>query len=215
MALHWYAARTKPLAEYAARERLSGAGIEVFLPCAKTPRPRSGHPDTPLFPGYLFLHYNLEEGGLQQLRKMPQLVGVVAFEGVVAEVPDRVITELAQRVETLNAFGGVWTQYRPGEKVRVSLGPVESLAEVVTEAQSPQARVRVLLEFLGRRVEAKVPWHHLQPVGIGGVNANWSGRSHRRTRGRGRWIRGRGPRMVEGTLAPSGGLNSGVLRRSD
>ena len=47
-----------------------------------------GHPDTPLFPGYLFLHYNLEEGGLQQLRKLPQLVGVVAFEGVVAAVPD-------------------------------------------------------------------------------------------------------------------------------
>jgi transcriptional antiterminator RfaH len=215
MALLWYAALTKPRAEYAAQERLRGAGIEVFLPCAKTPHPRFGHSDTPLFPGYLFLRYNLEEGGLQQLRKLPQLVGMVAFDGVAAVVPDRVMADLAQRVESLNTFGGVWTRYRTGETVRVSLGPLESLAEVVTEAQSPQARVRVLLEFLGRRVEAEVPWHHVQPVGFGVLNGGRNARPHRRTRGRGRWIRGHGPRTDAGPLATPGVLHSGVLRRSD
>ena len=123
MALQWYAAHTKPLAEYAAQSRLQGAGIEVFLPCAKTPKPRPGHWNTPLFPGYFFLRYDMEKGGLRQLRKMPQLVGMVTFQGTVPPVPDQVISDLAERVETLNAFGGVWTRYRTGERVTVSLGP--------------------------------------------------------------------------------------------
>ena len=200
MALQWYAARTKPLAEYAAESRLQGEGIDVFLPCAKTPRPRPGRTNTPLFPGYLFLRYDMEKSGVRQLRKMPQLVGMVAFQGTVPPVPDQVISDLAERVETLNAFGGVWTQYRAGERVSVSLGSVESLARVVTDASSPRARVRVLLDFMGRLVEAKVPWQHVKPVGHGSILVGeWNRRPRRRTRGKGRWIRGFGPREAAGT----------------
>ena len=215
MALQWYAAHTKPLAEYAAQSRLQGAGIEVFLPCAKTPKPRPGHWNTPLFPGYLFLRYDMEKGGLRQLRKMPQLVGMVTFQGTVPPVPDQVISDLAERVETLNAFGGVWTRYRTGERVTVSLGPVESLARVVSGATSPQARVRVLLEFMGRMVEAKVPWRHVQPVGHGSsLIGDRNGRPRRRTRGRGRWINGFGPREAAVKSPSPVGPNNGVLRRS-
>ncbi|MCE2463810.1 MAG: transcription termination/antitermination NusG family protein [Dehalococcoidia bacterium] len=58
MALKWYVARTRPLAEYAARDHLETAGLEVFMPCARTCTPRLGHEDMPLFPGYLFLRYD-------------------------------------------------------------------------------------------------------------------------------------------------------------
>lgn len=78
----WYVARTKALAEYTARDRLGTAGCEVFLPCVGTVRPRRGHKDAPLFPGYLFLHYDLDQMGWQPLGQVPQLVGLVAFDGV-------------------------------------------------------------------------------------------------------------------------------------
>ena len=202
MALRWYAARTKPLAEYAARERLETAGLDVLLPCAQGRAPRRGHQDTPLFPGYLFLRYDLEQQGWDQLRRVPQLMGLVAFEGVVPSVPDEVMYELAQRIEAMNGNNGLWNRFHPGQRVRVTLGPTESLAEVVEEAQSPHARVRVLVEFLGRLVEARVPWRHVQATGADGFVRNWNRRTPRRTRGRGRWIRGYGPNAAAAQGGP-------------
>jgi transcriptional antiterminator RfaH len=200
MALRWYVARTKALAEYTARDRLETAGCEVFLPCVGAVRPRRGHQDAPLFSGYLFLHYDLDQMGWQLLNQVPQLVGLVAFDGVVCLVPDEVIAELVERVEAINRSGGLWTHFHVGDRVRVASGPLESFAKVVTEAKAPRDRVRVLLEFLGRLVYAEVPWKDVQPVGVGdGVSSEQStkyknGRRLRRTRGRGRYIKGVGPR---------------------
>jgi len=185
------------MAEYAARDHLEIAGIEVFLPCARAHPSRPGHQDAPLFPGYLFLNYDLEEQGWARLHRIPQLLGLVAFGGEVPPVPDEVIDELAQRVRAINGTGGLWTRFRSGDRVRVALGPTESLAEVIEETKSPQSRVRVLMEFLGRLVEARVRWQDVQPVAANGLVHNHNGHPQRRTRGRGRWIRGFGPRIVE------------------
>lgn len=70
MTQRWYVARTTPLAEYVARDHLRTAGLEVFLPCGQTRTRRAGHHDTPLFPGYLFLRYDLEtqEAAADQVR---------------------------------------------------------------------------------------------------------------------------------------------------
>ena len=209
MPLRWYAARTRPLAEYVVRGHLETAGFGVFLPCGQTRTPRPGHQDAPLFPGYLFLRYDLEKQGWGPVRRVPQLVGLVSFGKEVPAVPDDVMDDLVQRVKAINGRGGLWPRFRPGERVRVALGPTESLAEVVEPAKSPRARVRVLLEFLGRTVEAKVPWRDLQPVSASGPNGNWHGPSPRRTRGRGRWIKGHGPRVVEGPSDLPGSLDNG------
>ena len=207
MSVRWYVTRTKPMAEYRARDHLEAAGLEVFLPCARARTCRRGHQDMPLFPGYLFLHYDPQGWGSSLLRRIPHLLGLVSFGGEVPAVPDDAVVALAQRVNALNGTGGLWRRYRAGERVRVSLGPIESLADVVEETNSPQARVRVLLEFLGRMVEAKVPWRDVQPVAGSGMiqdgdGGNSNGHPPRRTRGRGRWIHGRAPGMNDAPLAP-------------
>ena len=97
----------------------------------------------------------------------------------------------------MNRADGLWTQFRPGEKVLVVSGKMESLAEVLEEPKSPEARVRVLLDFMGRRVSALVPWHNLRQV-QGDAADGPIGRRRRRTRGGGRWVRGFGPRAVAG-----------------
>ena len=197
MDLRWYAARVRPLAEYAARDHLNAAGVEAFLPCVQTSIPRRGHRDAPLFPGYLFVRYDLKAWGGYMLKRVPQLVGLVALGGMPPPVPDEVIAELSHRVEVINGTGGLWAQFRPGDRVRVILGPEESLAEVVEGAKSPKARVRVLLDFLGRLVAAEVPLRDVQPLGSHWYAVNSYNRPSRRTRGGGRWIRGYGPRAIE------------------
>ena len=213
MSLRWYAARTTPLAEYAAGDHLRAVGVDVFLPCGKARPQRPGHGDAPLFPGYLFVHDDLQTQGFSPLCHVPQLAGLVAFDGEVPPVPDEVIGELVERTDAINGNGGLWTRFRVGEKVNVAVGPAEGLAEVIEEAKSPQGRVRVLLEFLGRLVEVQVPWKDVQPA-AGSGNVSWNRRLPRRTRGRGRWIRGHGPRPAEASPQPSGTAQTGVPRRS-
>ena len=114
----------------------------------------------------------------------------VNFGGERPWLPDEVVAELMTRLETINQEGGLGRRFRIGEKVRVVSGTVESLAEVVEEAKSPQARAKVLLHFMGRLVQAKVPWENLRPVEDLPAEKQ---RPARRTRGRNRWIRGFGP----------------------
>ena len=203
MAVKWYAARTKPMAEYLARYHLEATGVEVFMPCAQILPKRPGHQESPLFPGYLFVHYDLEDRGAGFLRRCPELLGLVQFGGEVPAIPDEVIDYVAQQVNAINGTGGLWHSFQPGETVRVTLGPTESLAEVIEGAKSPNALVRVLLELLGRVVEAKVPWRNVQPLSANGIVWNWTGKRPRRTRGNGRWIRGHGPRTAMETVGTS------------
>ena len=190
MSLKWYVASTRPLAEYTAASTLKHSGFQVFAPCALILSPQAGRLDTPLFPGYLFLRCNLKEDWTS-VRKMPQIRGLVRFEGQPSPVPDEVIAELAQRVNAINETGGLRTHYRPGDSVRVMFGATEALARVIEETKSPQAQVRVLMEFLGGVVRAQVPWQNLRLADSFTLHERKG--APRRTRGGGRWLRGFAP----------------------
>lgn len=185
MTYQWFAVRTKPMSEYATRDRVVRAGIEVFLPCTPAARPRRGRQDVPLFPGYLFIRYEMARGW-DGLRAIDGSMRLVTFgETSPPPIPDGVIAELGQRVGRITAEGGMWPRFQPGDAVSVVMGSTETLGEVLDPNQSAEARVHVLLEFLGRLVDVRVPTEKIRLVG--------SGRPPRRTRGRGRWIAGFGP----------------------
>jgi len=198
----WRLVRTKPLSEYVAASALERSGYMPFFPRVITPRPRAGHNDAPLFPGYLFVRNEDEGASLPPVGRIAGLIGWVEFDGVIPVVPDSVIVEMDARLKEVNATGGQWRRYQPGDRVRVVNGHVDSLAEVLEEAKSPQSRVKVLMSFMGGLVHARVPWYSLEPAG----GQEWleaqagSGRPPRRTRGKGRWIKGFGPRGSQGAL---------------
>ena len=191
----WYLIRTKPRCDYIAATALRRHGYELYFPQVRAPWYRSGDKEVPLFPGYLFLRYDTNEPGWPTLSMLPGILNRVRFGGVVPTVPDEVITSLEIRVDAINSEGGLWTRFRRGDRVHVVSGKMEGLAEVVEEPTSPQARVRVLLEFMGRLVPAQVPVGNLSAVDKNTLTHGNRG-GFRRTRGRGRWIRGVGPRAL-------------------
>lgn len=195
MSRHWYVIRTNPQSEHIAATSLEREGLELFFPRVRRTLPRDDCRLVPLFPGYLFLRYDVNKKDRLPVQRLPGISGWVRFGGVVPPVPDEVVSELAQRVETINSEGGLWSRYRRGDTVRVVSGKMDGLAQVVDEPQSPQARVRVLLHFMGRLVPAQVSWQDMRPVQQETDTDN-QGRISRRTRGRGRWIRGFGPRAA-------------------
>lgn len=188
----WFVLRTHPRAESVAARELARDGFQVFAPQVKTIRAQGNRSEAPLFPGYLFLQCPPEMAGQPAFRPAHRVAGWVNFNGVVPSVPEEAIAELRDRVEQINCNGGLWRRFSPGETVSVVSGGVETLAEVVSEAKSPEGRVKVLLSFMGRMVEAQVPRHKLWPA----QETSWQPvQPLRRTRGRGRWIRGAGTRM--------------------
>ena len=192
MAHCWYVIRTRPRCERLASESLQRDGHDVFFPRVKAQGQVSGDVIVPLFPGYLFLRCDPEARDWAAAGRASGVLGWVRFEDEVPVVPDDVIEELARRVREVNSDGGLWTRFRPGDAVHVESGKLDRLAWVLDEPGSPEARVRVLIEFMGRLVPAEVPRRGLRPVGQGELETHR--RRGRRTRGRGRWIQGFGPR---------------------
>ena len=86
----------------------------------------------------------------------------------------------------------MWEKFESGQVVQVSHGKIEGLATVLESPSSPESRVNVLLDFMGRQVRAEVPWLSLTAAPEN--NHDVAQGRRRRTRGRGRWINGFGPR---------------------
>ena len=193
MASRWYVIRTEPQAEYRAAGELGKDGFEIFFPCIKSPAPRPGHSESPLFPSYLFIRWDKDVAGWPTFRPGHRVAGWVKFGDEVPSLPDDVLFELAQQQEEINRDGGVFRRFLPGETVRVTHGNLQGLAAVIEEAKSPKARAKVLLQFMGGLVKADVPWHALAAVD---TNPEPPARFPRRTRGRGRWINGVGNRAA-------------------
>ena len=183
----WYILRTEPQGDFLAASELLKAGFEIFSPRVKAHQARDVAHFAPLFPGYLFLKWDLEGQGKPSFHGAPHVAGWVNFEGVAPSVPDDVIRELAHRIEHINREGGLWRRFEIGDRVRIVSGTLEGLAEVVESTSSPRSRVRVLMQFMGRLVSAQVPWNSLEPLEEGAMKRS---KPFRRTRGQGRWIRG-------------------------
>lgn len=186
----WYLARTKPMSEYVAAHSLARRGYRLFLPLVRTPRPRPGRDNAPLFPGYIFVHRDIEET-LPPIGQMAGFIGWVEFDGSLPSLSHKAVEQLRERVRDIDDVGGHWERYKPGQQVRLVSGEIESLAEILEEPKSPNFPVQVLMSFMGRRVPARVPWKQIQPLNMAADNLPLS----RRTRGRGRWIKGFGPRV--------------------
>ena len=152
----WYVVSTKMRREYFAQEQLMFRGVETFLPRIVEPsRGRGRMAIAPLFPGYLFLHIDLE----QQYFDVVWTPGVrrfVAFGTLPCPVDQQVIEFLHARTgdEGILRLERV---FYPGERVSIRSGPFEGLVGIIERPVCARGRVRVLMELLRRQTRVEVP----------------------------------------------------------
>jgi transcriptional antiterminator RfaH len=150
---HWYAVHTKPHQEQAVEGGLRNRGIETYLPLLRPSRTRSrctGHP-TPFFSGYLFARLDLTRVPLSSINWSHGVNRVVGFGGQPAVVHDEVLDWLKRRLAELHDgdyFRGLPLQ--PGDRLRVTKGPLRDMEAIFDQRLSSQDRVRVLVDLLGR-----------------------------------------------------------------
>lgn len=150
---------SKPNKEELLWEQLTVRGIETFHPRIRVhpvnPRARQLRP---YFPGYVFIHVDMEEIGLSTLQRMPGATGVVSFDNQPSTVPDALIPILKRQVEQINQAGGeLHPNMQPGDLVEIQRGPFAGY-EAIFDARLPGSeRVRVLLKMLhGRATKMEI-----------------------------------------------------------
>jgi len=191
----WYVLYTKPNAEYAASRFLTQKGYQTYLPEVKTSHPRRGYDTVPLFPSYLFARFDWTRLVVQDIYQTPGVRTIVTFNHRPAVVPDEVIVYIQQRVEAINAVGGLPNHnFQPGDVVYIRSGPLAGLEAIFEGPMGPRERVWVLVHILGALNRAEVPVEVLEPA-QGAAIAVGKGKRKlpRRTRGRGRRIRNAPP----------------------
>lgn len=198
MSRKWYVVKTEPGLEHLAFQELRRDEFEVFAPRMQTPNKTGGREDIALFPGYLFLKLDLDDTGWPVFRPAHRIRGFIRFGRDLPTLSDEAVQDLSNRVKAINGEDGLWQRFKLGETVQVISGALEGLGLVLEEARSPQGRATVLMDFMGRQVQAEVPWRNLKPSGLGAVNPEQWERRHapRRTRGKGRWIKGHAPQTA-------------------
>jgi transcription antitermination factor NusG len=153
MAEHWYVLRSKPRKEDVLWRQLLSGGIEVYYPRLRVhpvnPRSRKL---IPYFPGYLFVHVDIDIIGLSTFQWMPHTIGLVSFDNEPAIVPDYFIQAINKHVEELTAAGGeLFNGLHSGDAVMISDGPFAGYEAIFDTRIAGSERVRVMIQMLSDR----------------------------------------------------------------
>jgi len=156
----WYVLRSKPNKEMILWRELIARGLEAFFPHLRVrPADPRNRKIRPYFPGYLFLHTDIEQLGISVVQWMPYSSGLVAFDGAPAWVPENMVQAIRRHVEELNAARLIQKAgMQPGDALIIRGGPFDGY-EAIFDARLPgRERVRVFLTLLQRRqVNVELP----------------------------------------------------------
>jgi transcriptional antiterminator RfaH len=162
----WYVAHSKPRSEELLWKQFCLRNLESYYPCikVKTVNPRAQQVQ-PYFPGYVFVHVDLELTGRSVLEWIPGGAGLVSFNDEPAFVTDSLIYSIKQRMESLKmASGEGFVPLRKGDIVTVHSGAFTGYEGIFDIQLSGTDRVRILLSLLDNRqlpVEMPVSYVHL------------------------------------------------------
>jgi transcription antitermination factor NusG len=152
--MFWYVLRSKPNKEAALWREALARKLECFYPSLHVnpvnPRSRKVRP---YFPGYLFVHVDIEQTGFSTLQWLPFSLGLVSFDGRPATVPDVLIHAIQKCVKEINETGGdkAATSIKHGETIVIQDGPFAGYEAIFDAQLSGSERVRVFLKLLQRR----------------------------------------------------------------
>jgi transcriptional antiterminator RfaH len=146
----WYLVRTKPFKEQQVHDRLAAILPEVFLPMLEARMPRWGRLTwsiMPLFPGYLFGRFDVQQRYFD-IKYMPGVQGIVSAGSEHLTVPIAIIDELRRRCT--NGVVKIEEEvYRNGQHLCVVEGPFRGSEAIFERYLSAGERVAILLSAIG------------------------------------------------------------------
>lgn len=150
----WYALRTAPHMEFRVAERLTGQGIERFLPTwTETTQwtDRQKRAIRPLFKGYLFARFDRADATFL-LHQIPGILQILGTDELSA-IPDDEIAALRAAVDS--PFTIERCPYVAGAMVMVERGPFAGVKGIVSRTRG-SAFLTIPITILGRAVSVEI-----------------------------------------------------------
>jgi transcriptional antiterminator RfaH len=164
----WYCLRSQPKHEHiaAAHVRLL-EGVTVFCPRIRFKRlTRQGlvWVTEAMFPTYLFAHFDLGERH-RQVRYAHCVIGIVQFGNRYPIIEEGTLLFLRDQTGVAEVKELTY-ELSQGDQVKVVGGVFAGLEAVITQILSAKERVRILMDFLGRPMEAEVERSSILPQAV-------------------------------------------------
>jgi transcriptional antiterminator RfaH len=150
----WYVVYTKPGREDSVAFLLKNAGIEVLNPKLRSKKYRHNrYADViePLFPCYLFAHFDVDE--YAHLITYTRGVRYIVGKRSPVEIHDSIIGTIKERMGDDNIIIVSPQKFEKGEKVCVREGPLKNLCGIFEREVKGPERVMILLNTIHCRVE--------------------------------------------------------------
>jgi transcription termination/antitermination protein NusG len=152
----WFAIWTRSRHEQMVREQLARKHVDAFLPTM--PRwsrwkDRKKKIDWPLFPGYCFARFALEDA--LPILKCTGVVNIVSFDGKPAPIPPA-------ELDSIRLLVGSELQYDPcpmiheGMMVEVTHGPLKGVVGRLMRKDALKARLVLSVNLIGQAVSVEV-----------------------------------------------------------
>ena len=155
----WYAVAVYSRQEKAAAKEIYRKGFNVYLPIATKRRmwsDRVKNVETALFPGYLFVHADLNAMSRREIIFPKQVWDFVgrrrdAENGIALPVPNHEIESMKILLENSKKFEPI-SELTKGSPVKIVQGPFAGAIGYVDKAPKGLKRVTVQIPLLGRGV---------------------------------------------------------------
>jgi len=148
----WYLIQHKSNKQNIALKNLKRQGFETFYPLLeKTKRTNSRFKNSflPLFPGYIFVFFNIEDSRWIKIKYTSGVSRIVGFNSVPSEVPVDIILALQQKYKRSNELLFA-KNIKTGVKTKILNGPLSGFVGKIEEYDSI-SRIKILLEFMGNQ----------------------------------------------------------------
>jgi transcriptional antiterminator RfaH len=146
----WFLAQFKPNSHRIAERNLIRQGFQTFLPLQEETRRVRGKFTTqmrPLFPGYMFVAFDIEKDGWRKVNSTYGITRIVSLGNDPTPVPLDLVCQLMQRCDREGQLLPV-EEFKPGDEVEVINGPFADFIATV-ESIDADRRVWVLMEIMG------------------------------------------------------------------
>lgn len=163
---HWYALRTHAHHEKRVRDRLSGVGVEPYLPLTRQQRQWSDRKvltELPLFTGYCFARFALNNRlTIMQISGVAGIVGSVGPE----TIPDAELDSIRSICES-DRFVQRMDHFTEGMRVKIISGPLRDMqGEFIRQGGHDYIVVRV--QIIQQAVAVNIHMDEVAPLCTGG-----------------------------------------------
>ena len=153
----WFVIQTQSRHEDKVEAALARKGLETFLPRITYPsrrRDRKVILKAPLFPGYLFLHAELDPVTFYQVIKVDGVVRLLGHGGP-TPLEAEIVASIRHIVEGDKPYY-TWRYLEKGKQVRVIDGPLAGAVGIIVGKNEKKRRLVVTVELFKRSVAVEL-----------------------------------------------------------